>query len=102
MKRFSTSTVSLSIGFISCIVDTSGAEDDGDDGGGDGDGDGSEGEEDDETVWGELLAPKGVPPPETYGECNLPVAPALDPDVDKMSGLRFGEQTILCLLKARL
>ena len=33
---------------------------------------------------------KYAPEPKTYGECKLPITPANDPDIDRNSGLRFG------------
>ena len=33
---------------------------------------------------------KYAPEPKTFGECKLPITPANDPDIDRNSGLRFG------------
>ena len=32
--------------------------------------------------------------PKPYGDCKLPITPAADPDIDRNSGLRFGENHI--------
>ena len=68
--------------------------------GGDREDDGQDrGEE--ENPWS-ISPPENLPAPEIYGECKLPISPAVDPDIDQQSGLRFGnrQNDYFCIITA--
>ncbi len=46
--------------------------------------------DDDDNVW-DLFPFKEEEEPQYFGECMLPLSPARDSDVNKMTGLRFGK-----------
>ena len=61
----------------------------------DGKEDGEEEDDEDQNPWSITEAPQTS---DRYGECLLPVTPAVDPDMSPQSGMRFGKALAHVLL----
>ena len=59
----------------------------------DGKEDGEEEDDEDQNPWSITEAPQTS---DRYGECLLPVTPAVDPDMSPQSGMRFGKALTCC------